>query len=413
MGRPALNATMDVVYIHQYFNTPTMHGGTRSYEMARRLVNKGHRVRMVTSWRESSATTDWFVTNEDGIEVHWLPVPYGNEMTYGERIQAFVRFATRSARRAQRLPGDVVFATSTPLTVALPGAWAARRRRRPMVFEVRDLWPEMPIAVGALRDRRAIWAARQLEDFAYQSAARVVALSPGMADGVVATGYPRSRVCVIPNSCDFDRFEDDPAAGGTFRREHPELGDGPMVLYPGTMGRINGVEYLAELAAACRERVPAARFVVIGSGSERERVLARASELGVLNEQFFVYPSVTKVEVAAAFQAASVIVSVVADIPAVENNSANKFFDGLAAGRAIAINYGGWQADLLRQHDAGLVLQRDVSDAADSMVAWLSDPARLARAGRCARELGQREFSRDLLAARLERVLLDAVAEAA
>ena len=126
-----------------------MAGGTRSYEMARRLVAMGHEVNMVTSWREPDGRNDWFTTDEAGIQVHWLPVPYSNHMSYNQRIASFFKFAWGAARKAATLPADVVFATSTPLTISLPGVYAARRQKVPMVFEVRDLWAELPIATVA------------------------------------------------------------------------------------------------------------------------------------------------------------------------------------------------------------------------------------------------------------------------
>jgi thioesterase domain-containing protein len=113
---------MKITYLHQYFNTPSMSGGTRSYEMAKRLVAKGHEVNMITSWREDDGRKGWFETEEAGIRVHWLPVPYSNKMGFRERINAFIRFAFGAARKAASLPADLVFATSTPLTIALSGA---------------------------------------------------------------------------------------------------------------------------------------------------------------------------------------------------------------------------------------------------------------------------------------------------
>ena len=96
---------MKITYLHQYFTTPQQAGGIRSYEMARRLVQAGHQVTMITSLRESpepgeQAQTEWRVSNEAGIEVHWLPVPYSNRMSYPQRIRAFLRFALRAAGRA-------------------------------------------------------------------------------------------------------------------------------------------------------------------------------------------------------------------------------------------------------------------------------------------------------------------------
>src|SRR5699024_5606020 len=111
---------MKIIYLHQYFNTPDMAGGTRSYEMARRLVAWGHEVHMVTSWREPTDKHGWFTSVEAGIQVHWLPLPYGNYMGYRERIQAFLLFAWKAARKAASIPADVIFATSTPLTIAIP-----------------------------------------------------------------------------------------------------------------------------------------------------------------------------------------------------------------------------------------------------------------------------------------------------
>ena len=109
---------MKIIYLHQYFNTLEMSGGTRSYEMARRLAAAGHEVHMVTSWRsDDGRSPEWFVTDESGIKTHWLPVPYSNHMSYRERISAFFRFAFLAMSKAKELGGDVIFATSTPLSL--------------------------------------------------------------------------------------------------------------------------------------------------------------------------------------------------------------------------------------------------------------------------------------------------------
>lgn len=400
---------MKIVYLHQYFNTPSMVGGTRSYELARRLVAKGHQVEMVTSWREPGARRGWFTSVEEGINVHWLPVPYGNHMSYRQRIVAFLRFAVAAARKAASFDADVVYATSTPLTIALPAVYAARRMRCPMVFEVRDLWPEMPIAIGALKNPVARRAARWLERYAYRNSTRIVALSPGMAAGVAATGYPTERISVIPNSADLELFATDADAAMGFRAAHPELGDAPIVLYAGTFGIVNGVGWLVELAAEAERAGLPCKVVLVGSGYETDKIVRKARDAGVLGVNCFIYDPMTKAGVVAAFQAASVICSVFVPLKEMEANSANKFFDGLAAGKPMAINYGGWQAELLMQNGAGLVMPREPSAAVRILGEWLHDPVRLAQAGVNARALAEREFGRDLLADRLESVLLEAV----
>jgi glycosyltransferase involved in cell wall biosynthesis len=401
---------MKILYLHQYFVTPDRPGCTRSFEMARRLVDAGHEVQLLTSYREEdgAAGRDWFETEESGVRVHWLPVPYSNRMSNQERIRAFLRFAWGVGRRAAQLDGDVVFATSTPLTIALPAVYAARRRRIPMVFEVRDLWPELPIAVGALRDPVSIGAARWLERFAYRNARHVVALSPEMKAGIVRTGYPSERVTVIPNSCDLDMFDIPAEHGRELRRRHEWLRDRPLVLYAGTFGPINGVDYLARLAAEVYAIDPEVRFVVMGSGKEEEKVRAAARDCGVLDRSFFMLPPVPKRDMPAWFSAANVSTSLFIDLKEMWANSANKFFDGLAAGRPVAINYGGWQAAVLEEAEAGLVLDpRDVAQAARTLARAVRDDAWLARAGAAARRLAVHRFSRDALAVQLEKVLRD------
>jgi len=400
---------MRLLYLHQYFTTPTMSGGTRSYEIARRLVAKGHDVHMIASMRDEvqRPRAGWFETDEAGIKVHWLPVPYSNRMSYRSRIEAFVRFAWSAAHQAARLGGDLVYATSTPLTIALPAVYAARRHAIPMVFEVRDLWPEMPIAVGALKSPVSIALARRLERFAYQNAAHVVALSPGMKAGVVAAGYPASQVTVIPNSCDNEFFDVDPARGDSIRERYEWLGKRPLVVYVGTLGLVNGVTYLARLAAEVGKADPDIRFVVIGDGRERERLRQEAEALGVLDRTFFMLPSAPKSEMPAWLSATTIATSLFIDLEPMWVNSANKFFDALAAGRPVAINYGGWQADLVREAGAGLVLDRhDVRAAATQLLQAVKNHRWLQGAGAAAQELARTRFDRDRLTSDLEGLLV-------
>jgi len=325
-----------------------------------------------------------------------------------KRIFAFLKFLLIASHRALKIDSDVVFASSTPLTICIPAVLTAKIRRIPLVFEVRDLWPEMPIVAGALKSPLAKWAARRLESFAYRNSTRVVVLSPGMAEGVGAAGYPRRQIRLIPNSCDLDRFASDASAGSRFRQQYPELGRARLILYAGTMGRLNDVAWLVRVAEAAKQSAPDLSFVVFGEGSEETRTLEYARELGVLDRNYFQFGRISKEQVVDAFLAADVVTSIFAPIPEMEKNSANKFFDGLAAGKPVAINYGGWQADLLQESGAGLVLDRDPEIAVEQLVDFLANPARVAEAGHAARVLAEERFSRDRLAKQLEAVLREA-----
>lgn len=406
---------MRIVYLHQYFNTPQMIGGTRSYEMARRLVAMGHDVQLVTTRRDPDTPHHghWSSTDESGVQVHWLPVPYSNHMPYAERLKAFSRFAWHASTKAAALGGDVIFATSTPLTIALPGVYAARRARVPMVLEVRDLWPEVPIALGAVRNPAMKAAARWLEGFAYRHANRIVALSPDMKTGIQQRGYPAERVTVIPNASDLDLFDVGPEPGQALRQRFPWLQDRPLVLYAGTLGLVNGVSYLARMAAEVKAVDPEVRFVVIGEGREEHMVRRTAADLDVLDQTFFMLPSVPKKEIPAWLSAADVGTSVVIDVPALWANCANKVFDTWAAGTPVVINHEGWLAELIRETDSGLVLPaRDPRAAAQTLVAALHDRSWRARAQAAAHRLANERFSRDRLVELLAAVLADAVDEA-
>ncbi|OJH39166.1 glycosyltransferase family 4 protein [Cystobacter ferrugineus] len=405
---------MKIIYLHQYFTTPTMHGGTRSYELARRLVGMGHEVHLVTSDTEPTQDAKgWRETNESGIHVHWLPVPYSNSMSYADRMRAFSHFALNSAHRAMRLSGDVVFATSTPLTIAVPGILASRWNNKPMVFEVRDLWPALPIAVGALKSRPAILAAQLLERAAYAGAAHIVALSPGMKAGVEAAGVSPEKITVIPNLCDPERFHVPASAGARFRSKYPWLGDRPMVLYAGTLGLVNGVDYLVRVAADMLDRDPEVRFVIMGHGREEQALHGLADRLGVRDRNLFFLPSVPKAEIPSVLSAATIATSLFTDVPGMQDNSANKFFDALAASRPLALNYGGWQAELIERERFGLCLPpKDTAAASELLESRVRDSRWLTEAGARAGRLGRERFSADSAAHRLAEVLQRAVASA-
>ena len=400
---------MKIIYLHQYFNTPSMSGGTRSYEMAKRFVEYGHEVCMVTSWRENDGRTDWFETVEAGIRVHWLPVPYSNKMSFAQRIAAFGKFAFGAALKAMQLQGDVIFATSTPLTIALPAIIASKIKRIPMVFEVRDLWPELPIAIGALNNPLFKLGAKILEKMAYFNAQHVVALSPGMQDGVIKTGYPRNCVSMIPNSSDIDLFKPDQQKAQEFRNKFEWLQNRPVVIYCGTMGEINGVEYLAKVAKEMLLIDPEVRFLVVGHGKMESFVKSEAENLGVLNKNFFMLQQIPKQQIPDVFAAATISSSTVIDLPNLWANSANKFFDALASGTPVMINHQGWQADLLNETGAGFVVDvKSPKIAAIDLSRRIHDSDWLKEASEAALRLATEKFSRDELAKQLEQVLLTA-----
>lgn len=384
-----------------------MSGGTRSYEMARRMVEAGHEVHMVTSYRDDSSDRDgWFTTMESGINVHWYPVPYSNKMSYFQRIMAFFSFAYAATRKTALLNGDVVFATSTPLTIALPAVLSSRKLKIPMVFEVRDLWPEMPIAMGVLKNRFLQLAAKKLERWAYINSSAVVALSPGMKDGVLKTGYPSKQVAVIPNSSDNFEFTYDSRAAQKFRSERAWLGSHPLIIYAGTFGKVNGVEYMVELATELKKLNSNIKILLVGDGSEKLEVISKAKSAGVFEVNIFFEGPISKKDIPILFSAATVSSNLVTDLPEARANSANKFFDTLAAGKPVLLNHGGWMHEVINTHGCGFaVWQKSIELVAQELNIKMNDNVWLEQAGRSAKSLAENEFDRDKLANQLISVI--------
>jgi len=393
---------MRVLYIHQYFVPPGAAGGTRSLEIARRLVARGHEVVMLTSdafFGPLDTTSAVSAAGECGISLEVVKRPYSNRMSRRQRVAAFAYFAFEASRRAVRLSApDLVFATSTPLTVAIPARVASRFFGVPYVFEVRDLWPELPVAVGAIRNPIAIFLARALERWAYKGAAQIIALSPGMREGVLRSYVYPDRVSVIPNGCDLDLFGK-PGPRPQVIQKLVSDGFEFVVSYCGTLGPINAVErYLPDLCAEVAALDPRIAFLVVGDGWGREALLRRATELGVLRKNLFWHPPVSKTDVAGIVQHSSAGMSLFAPIEEMWHNSANKFFDTLAAGRPVFLNYGGWQSSLVRSYGAGLILPPAPTQQAAQMVAGaLSDVNWMRKAADGAATLAREEFDRDRL----------------
>lgn len=402
---------MRIIYLHQYFNTPEMSGGTRSYEMAKRMVAAGHEVHIVTSSRdEGNRHIGWRVSRESGINIHWFSVPYSNHMSYRQRINAFFSFAKAAKSKAIELEGEIVFATSTPLTIALPAVLASRKNKIPMVFEVRDLWPEMPIAMGALKNPVLQFFARKLERWAYQNSSAVIALSPGMKEGVVQAGYSADKVAVIPNSSDNTEFKYNSQAAHEFRAVRPWLEDKPLLVYTGTFGKVNGVGYMVDLAKALNTLNSNIRILLVGDGAERSQVISSAKEAGVFEENLFFESRIPKKDIPALLSAATMASNLVTDLPEARANSANKFFDALASGSPVFINHGGWMHDLVNNYKCGLAMwQQPIEVVARELNSKMNDFDWLSEAGKSARELAEREFDRDKLASQLITVLNAAV----
>ncbi len=411
---------MHILYLHQYFATRKGMTGTRSYEFARYLVSKGHRVTMITSGlanREFPVPEgrQYAEFETEGINVVAIAAAYndpqvGTGMSGSQRMLKFYHFAWSACRVGKKLPApDVVFATHTPLTIGLAGLTLGQHFKVPFVFEVRDLWPEALVNVGALKNPLAILWLERMAKKIYTGAKHIVALSPGMKEGIVRTGVSAGKVTVIPNASDLELFS--PDVDGSVEHQRLGLGDRFAAIYFGAMGLANGLEYVIEAARILAERGNnKIVFVLHGSGGKRAELEKMASKYELTNVIF--NNLVPDKEQLARIVAGCDVCMTIYRAAKEHTWSPNKMFDALAAGKPVLINVPGWLGETIEKNKCGRCLDADRPQMlADALEELAADRELCRRMGKNARELAEREFDRVKLANRLENVLIEAVSK--
>jgi glycosyltransferase involved in cell wall biosynthesis len=408
---------MRILYIHQYFASRKGRTGTRSYEFGRYLAAKGHEVTMITSGVANAE----FPLGKDGKDqqhevdgMHVLSVaggyndPYmGTHMGGLRRTLKFWGFSRAAVRAGRNLtPPHVVFATHTPLMVGWAGMALSRHFGVPFVFEVRDLWPEALVNVGALHNPAVIWLLKWASRRIYREANHIIALSPGMKQGIVDAGIEDEKITVIPNASDLDLFR--PGIDGAATRERLGLGERFAAIYFGAMGMANGLEYVIEAAKILAERKNEHIVIVLhGDGGKKAKLQAMVHRYGLSNVVFSdLVPD--KGEIARIVSGCDVCLTIYRAAKE-QTWSPNKMFDALAAGKPVVINVGGWLGETVERNECGLSVDPAQPEAlADALVKLSGQSDLCKRMGANARALAEREFDRNRLASQLEEVLTGA-----
>lgn len=393
---------MKVLYFHQHFSTPKGAAGIRSYEMARRLIERGHVVTMVCgSYGGGETGLDQpFVSGKrrgvvDGIDIVEFDLAYANTDGFFKRALTFFQFALRSIGLAFSESYDVLFATTTPLTAGIPGIVARWLRGKPFVFEVRDLWPELPRAMGAIRNPLVLWAMGLLEWLSYRSAHRLVGLSPGIVEGIARRGVGMDRIAAVPNGCDLNIFGADSVP---WRPEAIAATD-LMAIFAGTHGLANGLDAVLDAAAVLQRRGRTdIKILLVGQGKLKASLQSRAKQERLENVVF--HEPLNKSRLAGLLAATDVGLQVLANVPAFYyGTSPNKFFDYLAAGVPVVNNYPGWLAEMVVEHHCGFVVApQDPHALADALETAANNKADLKQMGVNAHALAVEKFSRKRLA---------------
>ena len=395
---------MHILYLFQSLVLPGAAGNDRPFEFARHWTRAGHRVTFISSnaalppdspWRSRSA--DPLRIELEGVEIYLLDVPYAHMMPFWRRVLAFVHFYWRALRLGKSLSGfDLVMAWSAPLSVGELGRKLARHHKVPFVFEVADVWPDVPIGMGVIRNRWLIrWLHRRTNRM-YREAALILPFSEGMRDQILAHGVPPEKIEVVHNGASLQNipFIDR-------QRDNRPV----EVIYAGTVGKANGLRQVVEAArriqAMGRKDI---RFTILGGGNELRLVQAAAQQAALDNLRFL--GSVSRDEVAAVIASADMGLVSFAPFPVLEANGATKFFDYLASGLPILLNYEGWQAAYLSRYACGLAApQGDTEAYIRNLLRLADDPDLRRQMGINGRKLAEAHFDRERLAAKVAGLL--------
>jgi len=342
-----IKSKKNILYIHQYFKTPKEPGGTRSYWLAQALVKEGYNVTMLTT--SNTIKNNVEKTIIDNINVIYLKVAYGQEMSISKRLFSFSIFMFKSTYYAFLQKNvDLVFATSTPLSVGFPPLIIKKIKKTPYVFEVRDLWPEVPIQMGAIKNKLIknllIW----FEKLIYKNAKHIVALSPGMAEGVLK--YESAlKVSMIPNMSKIDSFwprEKD----FNFMKSLGLNTKSFKLIHFGSLGLANGAFTIIESAKLLKNNDDF-EFIFIGGGSTEHELKHLCTKYNLENVHFLGEFPMDKTSEIVNLCDVSIISFL--DLPILSTNSPNKLFDSLSAGKPIIVNSAGWTKDLVEKHSCG------------------------------------------------------------
>ena len=391
---------MNILYLQQELILPGARGNGRCWFMAQRWTEMGHRVSFVSSLSGTpenrngpgqSATGQHQTLERDGITIHTVDVAFNHMMSFPRRVWSFAEFYRKALAVARRLSGfDVIVAYTAPLSVALLGEKLSRLMNIPFCLEVADVWPDVPIGMGIIRNPLLIAGLNRRTNRVYDRASNIFPYTEGMEAQILSHGDYAAKTHLLHNGVDCRHV------GFHDRASNPP----PVnVLYAGTLGKANKLGQLIRAIHHIEARGRTdLRFTILGKGNDETEVRAEADRLGLKSLTFL--PPVGHEEVPRLLQQADIGIGCFAPFPVLESNGATKFFDYLASGLPMVINYQGWQAEYLSRWDCGLAApQGDERAFADAIVRLADDPEMRQRFARNGRNLAEEKFDRHRIAA--------------
>lgn len=357
---------MKVLIIHQHFNTPESGGALRSYYLAKALVDNGHQPVVITTHNQKA----FLRTTIEGIEVYYLPIAYDNAFGFYKRVRAFLSFIVQSVRVASSLSGiEKCYAMSTPLTVGLAAILIKWRKGIPFIFEVGDLWPDAPVQLGFVKNSFLKFFLFKLEGFIYRQSESVVALSTQMKK-IIEEKIKNKPIHLIPNMADTDFFKPEPKQLVLEKKFGVERRF--VISYIGSIGFANGLDFLLNCAIEAQKNNLPITFLLCGEGAMLPH-LKSTVETRALKHVLFV-PFQNRVGVKEVMNITDAIFICYRPHTILETGSPNKYFDGLAAGKLIVTNFGGWIKEEIEAEGCGVALaNHNAEDFVEEIGKYVND----------------------------------------
>lgn len=333
--------------------------------------------------------------NIGGVIVHYLPVPYDNNFSFNKRILAFLKFSLLACKTSISIKKvDICYVMTSPLTTGLIALWIKFTRNIAYIFEVGDLWPLIPVEIGAINSPLLKSLLFLFEKLCYRNASGLVALSPGIAEYMQSI-VPEKPIEIIPNVADIDFFQQEEKQEAL--KQKYGINNEFVISYTGALGLANHLEYMLEAAEASLP-LPV-KFLVVGEGAEKERLLKLRSDKSLENVIFL--PHTDKKGIKEIHNVSDAIYISFINIKSINTGSPNKLFDGLASGKLIITNFDGWIKKLIESNDAGFAYAPDSSQVfLEKLLTFIGNKEKLKSFQKNSRQLAENSFSLEELSHR-------------
>lgn len=392
---------MKVLVFYQYFGTSKGSWSTRYYEFARRWVNAGMDVTIITSpYEKSDIQANGFISrqNIEGINLIVINVPDSNRIGVLRRAMRSLLFSIISVWYAITLKYDLIISSSGPITVGIPALAGNILRRKPFIFETRDLWPAGGIEMGKIKNPFLIQWALKFEGILYRKAKTVITCSEGQKQHIQSR-YPKINIETIPHGGDLELFGD---PGVTPVSTHGKF----LFTHIGSLGLIHNCRLIIDAALYISKHFPdhKLRIAFIGEGAEKADLIKLAEKYHLTFVEFHelmpkeALPPWIKASRATLFTTLNNVV---------QNTSCpNKIFDSFAAGVPVIQTTTGWIKVLFEKEKCGINVAPDNPEMlATAMMDLSTNHKEYDEMCKNAGRLALNEFNRNNLAVMYQRIL--------